>query len=1318
MGFAAPYELSVTPGNLKALLRDNDIEPEELILSGSLNSEDLIYIREGEGRIFRLKNLDLSKITLSYDDGEYVSINTGNLTRNFYLSQEFKSDTTTFTSPIGMMITVINVYNNNLWGFLHNNKNLKKVTLPNSIEEFGWYMFRDADIEEVSFPDQTERIPNETFYNSSINKVYGKNIISVGDRAFCDSGIKEFDFSNINELGAESFNRSKLQGNLVLNGMEVIPRYSFAETEISSVTIKSGTKQIGNYAFSGCNSLTSVELPEGIETLGDGALNSANLKEINLPGSLVSAGRNALPENFVNNMPDEDGVVYVGTIAYCIGTSAPEVLRIKEGTLSVSNGFSKGGYRIPVIKKIILPSSLISIEDNENLYEVGAFYNMDSLEEIEFSSNSNLKKIGSNAFSRCSNLNKINLPEGLLSLGNYAFYHCNSLKELYLPNSLERIGEYIFQNFNGTYKIEILNFPENLQYIGSYAFVNCRMPSTITLGQKIKEIEEGAFDKVSGVYTLNLDLKAEFEEFFSAPFEDSSLEKVNVKSTCEIIPPSFLSNCPNLEIVNFEDPESTQVPLKICKYAFSNGIINIDQLPIRITEIEEYAFPYVKFQQKVFNTSNLTFIGENAFKDSKGFEKVIMDGALKECWAGAFCNIETLKEVEYNLPDLITSETGRWGVNEGGALFYGSPVDKVVISANVQKIPRYCFGGLNLLAGIDFVHREKDSTPLELDEYSFSGCNFESLKLPDFPIIIGGSAFYNSNITELYLGGAISIGNGAFSQNYELTEVVIPSTVEYIGSAFDKTLYKLTFESREETKTPLEIADNAFSQASIIDLILPDVPTTIGYRAFYRNTINELHLGIGTTTIGEEAFQYNTSLRDINIPTTVTYIGENAFNTGSTRAIVYFYSEVPPEMGYSIVYPETLVVVPEKSFDKYQYEIGSCYPYGDDVLAFSKPRIGLSENEETVNYIEYTNEVYDGMPWIIENSDPEVVSVAMEYGVPVIKGLKYGYAELTARLIYDENITATCMVTVGDYNNIESLSFTQDEITLTTGEAVKLELQINPEDAVYPRITWISSDPYVADVSNDGMVQSYQAGTTVITASVGDLSATCEITVEDEVIEPTAIILTPGWQILKVGEILQIEATVYPMDATDKTIYWYSSDPEIATVSESGVVTGVWPGRVYIHAVCGDIDEFSTIDVEGIQAEYIILNPNGAVIAIGDEIQITATVLPEETTDKTIIWTSSDPMVASVSEDGIVKGLSEGASWIRATCGYMDAGLWVTVLPDAGVESILANPDTKITIYTLEGILVKKDCNVEELKSLAKGIYIINSGKDRFKISL
>ncbi|MCH5240726.1 MAG: leucine-rich repeat protein [Muribaculaceae bacterium] len=207
---------------------------------------------------------------------------------------------------------------------------------------------------------------------------------------------------------------------------------------------------------------------------------------------------------------------------------------------------------------------------------------------------------------------------------------------------------------------------------------------------------------------------------------------------------------------------------------------------------------------------------------------------------------------------------------------------------------------------------------------------------------------------------------------------------------------------------------------------------------------------------------------------------------------------------------------------------------------------------------------------------------------------------------------------------------------------------------------------------------------------------------------------------LNVTETLQLEASILPANTSDKTLAWTSSNEEVASVSEDGLIVAITEGEAIITASCGDVTATCKITVVNpvVEAQEILLNFVESEMNVGKTLQLEATVLPEDVTDPVLIWTSSNENIAAVSERGLVTAISAGEAIITATCGEVSAECVITVLEDAGVEILLSNPDSKISVYSIDGVLIKKDCKVEDLKSITKGIYIIVSGKDRYKISI
>mgnify|MGYP002615224558 CR=1 FL=1 len=149
---------------------------------------------------------------------------------------------------------------------------------------------------------------------------------------------------------------------------------------------------------------------------------------------------------------------------------------------------------------------------------------------------------------------------------------------------------------------------------------------------------------------------------------------------------------------------------------------------------------------------------------------------------------------------------------------------------------------------------------------------------------------------------------------------------------------------------------------------------------------------------------------------------------------------------------------------------------------------------------------------------------------------------------------------------------------------------------------------------------------------------------------------------LTIGGTMTLTATVLPEDATDKTVTWTSSDETVATVDAEGNVTAVAPGQVEITATSNGISAVCALTVKPIVAESVTISETEAELTEGETLQLTAEVAPEDTTDKTVTWSSSDEEVATVDAAGLVTAVAPGEATITAACGEASATCDVTVL--------------------------------------------------------
>lgn len=304
------------------------------------------------------------------------------------------------------------------------------------------------------------------------------------------------------------------------------------------------------------------------------------------------------------------------------------------------------------------------------------------------------------------------------------------------------------------------------------------------------------------------------------------------------------------------------------------------------------------------------------------------------------------------------------------------------------------------------------------------------------------------------------------------------------------------------------------------------------------------------------------------------------------------------------------------------------------------------------------------------SSSDEAIATVDANGKVTAKAI--GEATITATC---GSVTATCAVTV-IATPVESISFTRKQLTMKEGETTTLTPNFNPTTATDKSVTWKSSDEAVATVSASGEVSAIKEGSAIITAtSSNGKSATIPVTVSATIIPVTSISIDKTALSLTAGDNATLTATIAPADATDPSVEWSSSDETVATVSKNGEVTALAEGTATITAESSNGKTAKctvTVAAKIIEAESITLSNETAELKVGGTLALTAVVAPENTSDKTVTWTSSDEAVATVDANGKVTAKAIGEATITATCGSVKAECAVKVVATP-VESIELN---------------------------------------------
>ena len=268
-----------------------------------------------------------------------------------------------------------------------------------------------------------------------------------------------------------------------------------------------------------------------------------------------------------------------------------------------------------------------------------------------------------------------------------------------------------------------------------------------------------------------------------------------------------------------------------------------------------------------------------------------------------------------------------------------------------------------------------------------------------------------------------------------------------------------------------------------------------------------------------------------------------------------------------------------------------------------------------------------------------------------VTGVKAGEATITVTT-EDGGKTATCKVTVSDKEiKVTGVKLNKSETSLLVGGNETLTATVLPEDATNQNVTWKSDKPEIATVDANGKVTAVKVGEATITVTTedGGKTATCKVTVKTATIAVTGVTLNKTATSLLVGGSETLTATVAPAEATNKKVIWKSDKPEIATVDANGKVTAVKAGEATITVTTEDGGKTATCKVTVKPNLVSEITLAALAIYVGESKAVTATVKPDDATNKELTWKSSDESIATVDATGKVTGVKIGTTTITAT---------------------------------------------------------------------
>ena len=506
------------------------------------------------------------------------------------------------------------------------------------------YAFAYSPIQKARIPEEFKELPQNLFYGSKIKNVnLPADIMSIPEGTFKDCiDLKEIAIpTSVTAIGSSAFEGC---------------------SSLMELTIPNTVTSIGSSAFYGCSGLTEITIPKSVTSIGANAFNGLELKDLTLVATEVPEISNCFSDSFNSatlNVPEEALVDYL--------LSSWNVFRnISDGkqvsTVATDNSldyhiFKSTGSGEVRNEAILIPGnygSLSSVDildritiDGERYYVTGigygAFADCKNLKSVNFNARTDVRTIGGSAFSGCSGLTEITIPNTVTAMGKYAFNKCGGLQKVNY-SSLEHLCSIDFGGsrssnplwcahnlYIGENKIEELVVPTTVKDIKAYAFAGGKFTS-VTIPSSVTTIGKDAFADCTKITTVRfedgispLDLVADAFHYYKD--NQTYYQYINdlylgrsIANRTALWPKNLVIGNLVTEFYNFKGNANlesltlgsglTAIPAD----AFNGCSLSEVAVPVNVTEIGENAFANNNGKlSKVSMGYKLATVGEKAF---------------------------------------------------------------------------------------------------------------------------------------------------------------------------------------------------------------------------------------------------------------------------------------------------------------------------------------------------------------------------------------------------------------------------------------------------------------------------------------------------------------------------------------------------------------------------------------------------------------------------------------------------------------------------------------------------------------------------------